>query len=78
MVADPNKALKAIHKLLVHGRILAHEGLKGAELVDFFDTLEYLPALMLERDDKSAWFGEYLKEICLRFRCDHIYLRYIE
>ena len=54
-------ALKALHSLLVSRRGEALDR-HDREAATFFDAAEYLPALMLEREDRTALFESYLRE----------------
>ena len=76
MVSNQAKALKALHRLLIHGRMMAFEGTPSQELAWFFDDIELLPALMMEERNTDDFFGAYLKEICVKFKCDHIFSQY--
>jgi hypothetical protein len=69
-------ALRAIQDLICHGRKMAYEGITGDRMAKFMDDLEYLPALMLEISDKTDFFEEYLKGICLDFDCNYIVVWY--
>ena len=76
MVSNQQKAIKALHQLLVHGRSMAFEGTPSQELAWFFDDLEYLPALMMEERNNDDAFGAYLEHIGTRFNCNHVFLLY--
>ena len=76
MVSNQQQAIKALHRLLVHGRTMAFEGTSSQELAWFFDDLEYLPALMMEERNADEAFGAYLKHIGTRFSCHHVFLLY--
>jgi hypothetical protein len=76
MVSNQAKSLKALHRLLVQGRTMAFEGMPSEQLAYFFDDLEYLPALMLEEQNADEQFSGYLKEICSKFNCNHIFSQY--
>jgi hypothetical protein len=81
MVANNKPALKAIQRLLIHGRMMSFDGLAGKKLegqvlFEFFDHLEYLPGLLLEDKDTSVRFKEYLARICQQYNCYQIYLEY--
>ena len=62
--------------MLVKGRALAFEGMPSEKLAYFFDDLEYLPALMLKEQNADERFSDYLKEICTKFNCSHIFSKY--
>ena len=72
MVKREKVALVAIQRLLVRGRTMAYEA-NDKKFAEFFDELEYLPSLILEEDDKSDFFQQYLKGICENFDCIEIY-----
>jgi hypothetical protein len=76
MVSKSQTALKALHRLLVHGRTMAFEGTPSQELAWFFDDIELLPALMMAERNTDEFFGEYLQEICIKFKCDYIFSQY--
>jgi hypothetical protein len=56
------KALKAVHDLICHGKKLVFDGAAGQTLAKFLDDLEYLPALMLEKSDRTDIFEDFLKK----------------
>ena len=72
-----DKALKAIHDLIIKARILTSEHIPNEKMFEFLDSVEYLPALMMESNNKTEFFQEYLKEICVRYDCIYIYENYI-
>jgi hypothetical protein len=81
MVIKQRAALKAIHRLLIQGRIMSYDGInnrefKGEDLFTFFDHIEYLPTLLLETEDRSRVFGEYLEGICQEYNCPFIFVEY--
>ena len=55
---------------------MAFDGTPGEELAWFFDDIELLPALMMEQRNTDDFFGEYLKETCIKFKSDHIFSQY--
>jgi hypothetical protein len=59
-------ALAAINAILVLARALAYEG-KSAEVAQVLDVAEYLPMLMLERDDKTNEFRDQLVGLAERY-----------
>jgi len=70
------KALQSIHDLVIRARLLAYEGMVNQEIATFLDYLEHLPALMLEKDDRTGNFEAYLEEICKLYNCENIFRRY--
>ena len=67
MIAESHTAaaLKALHWLFVHQRSLALD--RGdREAASYFDQAEYLPALMLEADDRTEFFEQCLREFAGR------------
>ena len=76
MIKKEKAGISVLQKLLVHGRMMANEN-KEYDFVKFFDDLEYLPSLILEPQDSSILFEDYLKSICSEFNCTHIYIIFI-
>jgi hypothetical protein len=76
MVSNHTKALQALHRLLIQGRIMAFEGISSEQLAWFFDDIEYLPALMLEERNADERFSDYLEGTCRKFDCNHIFAQY--
>ena len=72
-----SEVLQALHNLLIYGKKLAFEGLKGKDLIEYFDYLEYLPYLMMAEEDKTDEFESYLKMICDKYNCLFIWNKFI-
>lgn len=72
------KALKAIHSLIIETRIMVGNKEGYDQIFNLLDDLEYLPALLLEKKDNKEMFNSYLKEMCESYKLNHIYNRYIE
>lgn len=71
------KAIKAIHSLIIETRILTGNKSSHEKLFSFLDELEYLPALMLQHNkDTTEDFDLYLKEICEKNGLMFIYKAY--
>ena len=77
MVNNQKKSLQAIHKILVHGRMFSYD--KKYEIMDdYFDNLEYLVALILESENRTKLFDDYLKGFCEQYNLLKIYEKYKE
>lgn len=72
MVKKEKSALQALHLLIIKGRMMAWEN-NSTQLFEFLDELEYLPALMLEEENQSKMFEEYLEAICIKRKCPEVY-----
>lgn len=72
------KAIKAIHSLIIEVRIMVGNKEDNEQIFNILDELEYLPALLLENKDNTEVFNSYLKGICETYNLNHIYKRYIE
>ena len=73
-----NSALKSIQDLLIHGRKLAHEHISNNDMAVFFDGMEYLPALILETEDRTDLFNLTLMQICNDYNCNEVYDRHLK
>ena len=70
------RAIKAIHNLMIRLKINIVQELPHRELYNLIDELEYLPILLLNKEDSTREFEEYLKKICSQFQCMHIWEQY--
>jgi hypothetical protein len=70
------KAIRAIQHLLVVGRRLSFEKMPHDKFFIFFDRIEYLPSLILEKKDRTDTFEEYLESICEDFNCNEVMVWY--
>ena len=70
------RAIKAIHNLMIRLKINIVQELPHKELYNLIDELEYLPILLLNKEDRTQEFGEYLKKICSQFQCMRIWEQY--
>jgi len=70
-----NKALRAIHDLIIQARILTMD-LSKQEMFEFLDGLEYLPNLLAQEDDMTIQFESFLEQLCIENNCVHIFKRY--
>jgi hypothetical protein len=60
---DPQKhakAFRAIQGILIVARSMARHGGENDRLVDLLDHGEYLPGLVLDPEDQTSVFDEYL------------------
>lgn len=69
-------ALKAIHNLLVQARWFSGSKHPHKKLFDFLDGVEYLPALMLQKENQTVHFESYLKGICKEHDCMWVWTHY--
>ena len=69
-------ANRTIHDLLIHGRILAYKK-KDTDFAHYFDELEYLMGLILDRtNDRTEQFEVALKATCNHYDCEHVFVKY--
>ena len=67
---DPQKtgkAFRAIQGILIAGRAMAHRGDSHDRIAALLDHGEYLPGLVLEPEDRTSTFDEYLASIAQDF-----------
>jgi len=69
-------AIKAIHNLIIRLKINIVQELPHRELYNLIDELEYLPILLLNKEDRTQEFEEYLEKICSQFQCMRIWEQY--
>ena len=70
-------SIKAIQDLIIEGRKMSFNKTSNESMYEFLDYMEYLPALIIEKNDNTDLFEEHLKEICQEFKINHVYHRYI-
>ena len=70
------RAIKAIHNLMIRLKINIVQELPHRELYNLIDELEYLPILLLNKEDRTKEFEENLKKICSQFQCMRIWEQY--
>ena len=70
------RAIKAIHNLMIPLKINIVQELPHRELYNLIDELEYLPILLLNKEDRTQEFEEYLEKICSQFQCMRIWEQY--
>lgn len=71
-----NSAILAIQDLIVQARNLADENCSTEVLAVLFDKMEYLPSLILEKEDRTDFFESYLKAICTQYEFPDVLNRY--
>jgi len=67
MVQNPERALWAIHQLLLVGRALAYENAPTKDLAELFDYTEVLPLYILEERDATAAFRSLVEGVAEKF-----------
>ena len=70
------RAIKAIHNLMIRLKINIVQELPHRELYNLIDELEYLPILLLNKEDRTQEFEEYLKNIFSQLQCMLILEKY--
>jgi hypothetical protein len=71
-----NSSILAIQDLIIRARNLAYQNQSGEKLAEFLDSVEYLPALMLEEKDRTDLFESFLEELCTRYDYPEIFIKY--
>jgi hypothetical protein len=67
---------KAVQDLIIKARSSAFEGAPSIWLFEFLDQMEYLPGLLLNKNDCGSEFEEYLEMTCIKFECIEVLNRY--
>lgn len=70
------KSIQAVQDLIIEARRMASEGTSNEDLADFLDGVEYLPGLIVETEDRTEVFENYLKMICAEKKCMSVLNRY--
>lgn len=76
MVVGNEKALRAIHRLLIQGRTLAYENVfDNQQWAWFFDEMDYLMGMIVTWEDKdmSRPFETQLEIVCAKAGARHIF-----
>jgi len=71
-----NSAILAIQDLIIWARNLAYQKHPSEALAELLDEIEYLPALILEKEDRTDIFESYLKAICTEYGFPDVWNRY--
>lgn len=72
------KALRIIHKSIVHIKMMISQEKKIDEIFKYVDEIEYLPLLLLSKDDETKIFEQQLKKISKEFEAPSLWLGYNE
>jgi len=79
---DPKKlsaAIRAIQDIIIQARLMAYQQESFEKLAVLLDHAEYLPGLMLEEDDRTQNFADYLAQIGRQFpKCQYAVERFHE
>jgi len=73
-----NNSIVAIHNLIIRARSLAYQKADYEIISDFLDALEYLPALIIEKEDRTGLFEQFLDDICKRYSCTEVLDKYLK
>ena len=60
-------SIEAIREVIVLARKLAYDGTEAMVIAELLDRAEYLPRLVLEKDDKTEEFRNQIVEIAREF-----------
>ena len=71
-----NNAISAIQYLIIWARNLVYQGYSKEELAAFLDAVEYLPALILEKDDRTELVEEFLEDVCVQHDFPEVLIKY--
>jgi len=69
-------AILAIQDLIIRARNLAYQKHPSEALTELLDEIEYLPALILEKKDRTDFFEFYLEGICTEYGFPDVWNRY--
>ncbi len=68
-----SKALKAIQGIIIQARSMAEHTEDSKKIAMLLDLAEYLPGLLLDQDDKTDEFSEFLAGVGHKFpNCQYI------
>lgn len=73
-----NNALSALQGLIIHGRKMAYDGEDLVRIAALLDYAEYLPSLILSKEDETDRYREVLATAAERFQCGFILERFDE
>jgi hypothetical protein len=71
-----NNSILAVQDLIIRARNLAYQSHPTEMLAEFLDGVEYLLALMLEKEDRTELFERFLEELCVRYGFTEILDKY--
>jgi hypothetical protein len=61
-------ALKVIQKLIIHTRKMAYEREKHEKIAALLDDIEYLPGLLIDTNDQTTAFRNYISDITKQYK----------
>lgn len=64
-----SSSLRALHRILIRARALAHEGAPTLQIADLLDIAETLPRLIASERDETAEFRAYVEHASTRHKC---------
>jgi len=70
------KAIIAIQDLIIQAKIMAGKQKSHEDLFNYLDNLEFLPTLILYKEDKGDEFEIKLEEICMKYDFPYILKKY--
>jgi hypothetical protein len=71
-----NSSILAIQDLIIRARIIASEKQESDMLFNLLDSIEYLPALILEKKDNTDFFKDFLDSVCTEYNFPDIMKKY--
>jgi len=71
-----NSAILAIQDLVIRARNFAYQNYPNEKLAEFLDDIEYLPGLILEEEDRTELFEDYLEELCTQHGFSEVFTKY--
>jgi len=67
------RALKAIQGIIIQARFMTQQNEDSQRIAALLDSAEYLPGLLIDKDDKTSEFSEFLAGIGEQFpNCRYI------
>lgn len=70
------KSVAAIHDLLIKVKLMTVQNSSHLEMYNLIDDLEYLPQLIIEQEDTTHLFEQFLKELCEKFNFPDVIKKY--
>ncbi|WP_312090936.1 hypothetical protein [Chryseobacterium sp.] len=71
-----NKLTNVIHDLMIHVKIMTVNNAPYKEMYDFIDEIEYLPQLIVSKEDQTELFDNELIRICEKYNLPNILNKY--
>lgn len=72
-----NSAILAIQDLIIRARSFAYQNYPNEKLAEFLDGIEYLPGLILEKEDRTDSFEQYLEGLCNDYGIPEVFNKYV-